>query len=95
MAAYSHSTYSARVFWEVDALRLIMDCANGMQEISVEKDVAVFYHSELEPWAFRHRAVYKNVHEGGQVRLKWLNDTTAEKAVSFKRWPASLDSHGE
>lgn len=70
MAVYTSKTYSARSFRKVDALRLIIDSIDGLQDTIATSDIAELPHSELEKWASNYQVLYSKVNENGQIRVK-------------------------
>lgn len=78
MAAYAYKTYSARTFRQVDVLRLLVDCVDGLQEANAEKDISGLSRSELESWASRCRVMYEKDNEGGQTQVKLCQATAAD-----------------
>lgn len=70
MAVYTSKTYSARSFRKVDALRLIIDSIDGLQDTIATSDIAELPHSELEKWTPNYQVLYSKVNENGQIRVK-------------------------
>ncbi|EOD44993.1 hypothetical protein UCRNP2_8295 [Neofusicoccum parvum UCRNP2] len=66
MAAYAYRTYSARAFRQVDVLRLVADCVDGLRGANAEKDVGGLSRAELESWAARCRVGYEKEGGGGE-----------------------------
>lgn len=77
MAAYRYRTYSARQFRQVDVLRLVVNCLDGLQEANAEKEIAGFPRAKLENWAAHCRVVYEKDKEGEQTRVKLRQATPA------------------
>lgn len=76
MAVYVHQTYSARVLRRVDALRLVVDCVDGLQRVRLDQGMVSFSNSELEKWASHHRIAYEKVDESSPIRVRIFNIST-------------------
>lgn len=61
MAVYSSKTYSARLFRQVDTLRLIVDGVDGLQSSITDSDIATLPTSDLEEWAAQYQVVYSKI----------------------------------